>query len=152
MKCVRNLTLNQITHHHHYKINNFFLNTICISCNLFSNNFTLYLRRGYKKKMNILKISRFPDFIQCFPDFSQPFSRFFTNKIFQGSQVRIRGCILFLIYYAFYVKYPANKKVTISLFLWYEISETWKKRQEKSKYPYWQDNNDTRWKFSNRNS
>ena len=27
-------------------------------------------RRGYRKKMNLLEISRFPDFIQCFPDFS----------------------------------------------------------------------------------
>ena len=29
--------------------------------------------RGYRKKMNLLTISRFPDFIQCFPDFSQRF-------------------------------------------------------------------------------
>ena len=28
------------------------------------------VRRGYKKKMNLLKISRFPDFVQYFPDFS----------------------------------------------------------------------------------
>ena len=27
-------------------------------------------RRGYRKKMNLLKISRFPDFIQYFLDFS----------------------------------------------------------------------------------
>ena len=33
-------------------------------------------RRGYRKKMNLLKISQFPDFIQCFPDFSQRFSDF----------------------------------------------------------------------------
>ena len=52
-------------------------------------------RRGYRKKMNLLKISQFPDFIQCLLDFSQyfpdiiiTFPRFFTNKIFQDSQVR----------------------------------------------------------------
>ena len=33
-------------------------------------------RRGYRKKMNLLKISRLPDFIQCLPDLSQRFPDF----------------------------------------------------------------------------
>ena len=48
-----------------------------------------------QEKINLLKISRSPDFIKYFPDFSQyfldfftTFPRFFTNKIFQGSQVQ----------------------------------------------------------------
>ena len=36
-------------------------------------------------KMNLLKIARFPDFSQCFPDLFTTIPRFFTNKIFQGS-------------------------------------------------------------------
>ena len=35
------------------------------------------------KKMNILKISRFSDFIQCFPDFSQRFPDFSLIKFFE---------------------------------------------------------------------
>ena len=41
----------------------------------------LQKHRKYRKKMNLLKISRFSNFYQMFP-------RFFTNKIFQGSQVQ----------------------------------------------------------------
>ena len=40
-------------------------------------------RRGYRKKMNLLKISRFPDFIQYFPDFSQCFPNFLLTKFFK---------------------------------------------------------------------
>ena len=40
-------------------------------------------RRGYKKKMNLLKISRFPDFIQHLPDFSQRFPDFSLTKFFK---------------------------------------------------------------------
>ena len=41
------------------------------------------------KKMNLLKISRFPDFSQCFPDFHNV-PPIFNNvsPIFQGLQVR----------------------------------------------------------------
>ena len=42
----------------------------------FSFPFLSVCRRGYRKKMNPLKISRFPDFIQYFPDFSQRFPDF----------------------------------------------------------------------------
>ena len=40
------------------------------------------IRRGYRKEMNLLKISRFLDFIQNFPDFSQRFPDFSLTKFF----------------------------------------------------------------------
>ena len=42
-----------------------------------------YYRRGYRKRMNLLKISWFPDFIKCFPDFSLTvnFSRFANANV-----------------------------------------------------------------------
>ena len=45
------------------------------------------IRRGYRKKMNLLKISRFPDFIQCLPDFSQRFLDFSLKSFF-----KVRKC------------------------------------------------------------
>ena len=44
-------------------------------------------RRGYRKKMNLLKIFRFPNFIQYFPDFSQRFPDFLLTKFF-----KVRKC------------------------------------------------------------
>ena len=49
--------------------------------------YMIYYRRGYRKKMNLLKISRLPDFIQCFTDFSQRFPDFSLTKLF-----KVRKC------------------------------------------------------------
>ena len=40
-------------------------------------------RRGYRKKMDLLKISRFPDFTQCLPDSSQRFLDLSLTKLFK---------------------------------------------------------------------
>ena len=39
--------------------------------------------RGYRKKMSLLKISRFPDFIRRFPDFLQRFPDFFKVRKYE---------------------------------------------------------------------
>ena len=66
-------------------------------------------RRGYRKKINLLKISRFPDFIQYLPDFSQYFPDFYNvSPIFQEQKflrfasadvaiVWIRACLMSFI-------------------------------------------------------
>ena len=46
-----------------------------------------YVGADTGKKMNLLKISRFPDFILCLPDFSQRFPDFSPTKFF-----KVRKC------------------------------------------------------------
>ena len=46
-----------------------------------------FSRRRYRKKMNLLKFSRFPDFVQYLPDFSQCFPDFSLTKFF-----KVRKC------------------------------------------------------------